>query len=132
MRPGRWRARLALWAGALRHDVVTLWMALRHPRTPRLARILAWATVIYALSPIDLIPDFIPVLGYLDDMIVLPVLVWLALRLMPADVLAECRERAQAWMAKVGRKPVAWLGAVLVAGVWGALAWGLWRAFAAA
>ena len=129
MRPGRWRARLVLWAGGLRRDVVTLWMALRHPRTPRLARLLAWVAVVYALSPIDLIPDFIPVLGYVDDMVLLPFLVWLAVRLIPADVLAECRERAQAWMAAAGRKPVAWLGILLVVLVWGALAWALWRAF---
>lgn len=132
MRHGRWRARLALWAGGLRRDGVTLWMSLRHPGTPRWARFFAWAAVIYALSPIDLIPDFIPVLGYLDDMVLLPFLIWLALRLIPADVLAECRERAQAWLAAAGRKPVAWLGALLVVGVWAALVWLLWRAVEAA
>jgi len=68
-------------------------LVLQHPRTPRRARFLLGAAVAYAVSPIDLIPDFIPVVGHLDDVIVLPVLIWLALRLIPADVIAECRRR---------------------------------------
>ncbi len=64
---------------------------LKHPRTPRASRYLLAAAIAYALSPIDLIPDFIPVAGHLDDLIVLPLLIWLALRLIPKDVMAECR-----------------------------------------
>jgi uncharacterized membrane protein YkvA (DUF1232 family) len=64
---------------------------LRHPRTPRAARFFLGAAVTYALSPIDLIPDFIPVLGHLDDLLIISLLAWLGLRLIPADVLAECR-----------------------------------------
>lgn len=66
---------------------------LKHPRTPRAARFLLGAAIAYAVSPIDLIPDFIPAIGHLDDAIILPVLIWLALRLIPKDVLAECRAR---------------------------------------
>ena len=66
-------------------------LVLKHPRTPRLAQVLLGAAIAYAVSPIDLIPDFIPVVGHLDDVIVLPVLIWLALRLIPTDVIAECK-----------------------------------------
>jgi uncharacterized membrane protein YkvA (DUF1232 family) len=68
-------------------------LVLKHPRTPRASRFLLGAAITYAVSPIDLIPDFIPVIGHLDDVIVLPVLIWLALRLIPKDVIAECRNR---------------------------------------
>jgi uncharacterized membrane protein YkvA (DUF1232 family) len=65
--------------------------ALRHPRTPRASRILLGAAIAYALSPIDLIPDFIPVFGHLDDLVILPLLIWLAIRLIPKQVIEECR-----------------------------------------
>lgn len=66
-------------------------LLLKHPRTPRASRWLLAAAIAYAVSPIDLIPDFIPVIGHLDDLVILPVLIWLALRLIPAEVVAECR-----------------------------------------
>lgn len=91
-----------------------------------LARVLAFVVVAYALSPIDLVPDFIPVLGYLDDVILLPGLIWLAVRLIPEPVLAACRARADEWMARQGRKPQVWLGVVLVVVLWLALGWALW------
>jgi uncharacterized membrane protein YkvA (DUF1232 family) len=68
-------------------------LVLKHPRTPRASRFFLGAAVAYAVSPIDLIPDFIPVIGYLDDLIILPVLIWLALRLIPREVIDECRHR---------------------------------------
>ncbi len=122
-----WNERLRTWARAVKRDGVSLWFALRDPRTPWLPRVLAAVVVAYALSPIDLVPDFIPVLGYLDDVILLPGLIWLALRLLPPEVLAESRLQAEAWMAAQGRKPRWWLGAALVLGLWLALAIGLWR-----
>ena len=86
--------RLKAWAKALKRDVVALWLAARDPRTPWSARIVAGLTAAYALSPIDLIPDVIPVLGLLDDLLIVPLGIWLALRLIPAELMAEMRERA--------------------------------------
>src|SRR5918993_4535166 len=88
--------RLKSWARALKRDVVALWLAARDPRTPVLAKLVAAAVAAYALSPIDLIPDFIPVLGYLDDVILLPVAILLVIRLIPSDVMAQHRELAAA------------------------------------
>ncbi|MNR50324.1 hypothetical protein D3C85_1698290 [compost metagenome] len=82
--------------------------------------------VAYALSPIDLIPDFIPVLGYVDDVLLLPCLIWLTIKLWPADVLAECRSQADAWMQKEGTKPRSWLGAALIVVLWLSLAVAAW------
>lgn len=125
--------RLTTWARALKQDGLVLWFALRHPGTPWWVKLLAFVVVAYALSPIDLVPDFIPVLGYLDDAILLPGLIWLALRLLPAPVREECHAQAQAWLAQKRVKPRMWLGAAGVLAVWmavlGLLAWGLWSAF---
>jgi len=67
-------------------------LVLRHPRTPRLSKILLGVAIAYAVSPIDLIPDFIPVVGHLDDLVILPLLIWIAVRLIPKSVIAECRQ----------------------------------------
>jgi len=120
------RERLRLWSRRVKRDGVTLWFALRDPATPLIARVLAVVVVAYALSPIDLVPDFIPVLGYLDDVLLLPVLIWLAVRLVPEPVLARCRAQADEWMARQGRKPRVVMGILLVAVVWLALGWALW------
>ncbi len=120
------RQRVFLSSRRVKRDGVTLWFALRDPATPTIARVLAFVVVAYALSPIDLVPDFIPVLGYLDDVILLPGLIWLTVRLIPEPVLAVCRARADEWMARQGRKPRMWLGVVLVVALWLALCWGLW------
>ncbi|MGH8354656.1 MAG: YkvA family protein, partial [Pseudomonas sp.] len=76
------------WARALQREVIALWFCSKHPATPLAAKLLALAVVAYALSPIDLIPDFIPLLGYLDDLLLLPLGLWLALRLTPPEVLS--------------------------------------------
>jgi uncharacterized membrane protein YkvA (DUF1232 family) len=86
--------RLKAWARALKRDVVALWLAARDPRTPLAAKLLAGVVAAYALSPIDLIPDFIPVLGYLDDLLLVPAGIWLVVRLIPAELLAEFRAAA--------------------------------------
>lgn len=115
------------WARKTKHDGVTLYFASKAPETPFLAKALCVLVVAYALSPIDLIPDFIPVLGYLDDVILLPCLIWVAVRLIPADVLGSCRLRADEWMAKEGRKPRSNWSIVFVALVWILASWAIWR-----
>lgn len=112
----RWRAR----ARRLGLDAYTLYLACQDPRTPWIAKAVAASLVAYAFSPIDLIPDFIPVLGYLDEMVLLPLGVLLVSRMIPATVMADCRERAEHSLA-TGR-PVSWLGAAIVLTAWIALA----------
>ena len=108
---------LRIWAKRVKRDGVTLWFAGKHPKTPWYAKALGLFVVAYALSPIDLIPDFIPVLGYVDDVLLLPSLIWLTLRLLPTDVLVDCRGQANAWMQTQGAKPRSMAGAVLVVGI---------------
>ncbi|MES2633549.1 MAG: YkvA family protein [Pseudomonadota bacterium] len=114
------------WARRIKRDAVTLWFAGKHPATPWHAKALALFVVAYALSPIDLIPDFIPVLGYVDDVLLLPALIWLAVRMLPPDVLAECRTRADAWMLEKGSKPVSRVGAAVIVLLWIAAGAALW------
>jgi len=91
---------LKAWARRIKRDVVTVYLAARDPRAPFFARCLAMAVAAYALSPIDLIPDFIPVLGYLDDLLIVPLGLVCVLKLMPPDVLADARRKADALLAK--------------------------------
>ena len=117
---------LRAWAKRVKRDGVTLWFAGKNPRTPWYAKALGVFVVAYALSPIDLIPDFIPVLGYVDDVLLLPGLIWLTIRLLPPEVLAECRGQADEWMQTKGSKPSSRVGAVLIVVLWltiGAAAW---------
>jgi len=119
-------ASLRTWAKRIKRDGVTLWFAGKHPRTPWYAKALGLFVVAYALSPIDLIPDFIPILGYLDDVILLPVLIWLTIKLLPPDVLAECRAQAEEWMRSAGAKLKSRFGAVLIVTLWLAIGTALW------
>lgn len=121
--------RIRVWARRIKRDGVTLWFACRNPETPFAAKALAVFVVAYALSPIDLIPDFIPVLGYLDDALLLPGLIWLAIRLVPQSVIESSRVQADAWMEAEGKKPVSYLGALLVVAVWLAVAYACWTYF---
>lgn len=111
--------KLKTWAKRLKTDIPALFLALRCPETPIFAKILAFLTVGYALSPIDLIPDFIPVLGYVDDLILLPLLAAATIRLMPQEVLTRCRREA-AGMWQDG-KPKKWYYAIPIAALWGIL-----------
>lgn len=101
---------------ALKGEVPALFLALKDPRTPIVAKVLAAATVGYALSPIDLIPDFVPLLGYLDDVVLLPAMVALTVKLVPADVLEQCRRDAEALWED--GKPKKWYYAIPVVLVW--------------
>ena len=115
--------RIKAWAKSLKRDVMTLWFVLRHPHTPWLARALAAILTAYALSPIDLIPDFIPVLGYLDDLIIVPLGIWLLLKIIPEQVLMECRNQADEWFRQDKKKPWSWVGLTLILSLWGLAAW---------
>jgi uncharacterized membrane protein YkvA (DUF1232 family) len=119
--------RLKAWAQGLKRDVMTLWFALKHPQTPWYARALAAVLTAYALSPVDLIPDFIPVLGYLDDLLIIPAGVWLLLRLVPPAVLLDSRRQAQQWLQTHHDKPRSWAGLFMVLAIWCLAAWLLLR-----
>lgn len=108
-------------AFSLKRDIPAIYLALKSTQTPVTAKLLALITVVLALSPIDLIPDFIPVLGYLDDVLLLPALIALTVRLIPAEILEDCRGRAEGmWQ---NRKPQTWPFALPVVGVWILVLW---------
>ena len=114
------------WARAIKRDVLALWIAARDPRVPWYAKALAAAVAAYALSPIDLIPDFIPIVGYLDDLVIVPLGIWIAVRLVPADLMREFRAEA----ACMAAKPVSRTGALFIVALWivatGLLLWWFW------
>ncbi|KAA6101571.1 MULTISPECIES: YkvA family protein [Pantoea] len=109
--------RLRRWAKLIKRDVLTLWFACRDPRTPWWFKLLAFGIVAYALSPIDLIPDFIPIIGLLDDAIIIPLGVMILLRLLPRDVRISSAERAEVQRAR-GKKIVSWSGLILMLLIW--------------
>ena len=118
--------RLRTWARALKRNIAVLALAARDPAVPLAAKLLAGAVAAYALSPIDLIPDFIPVLGLLDDLLLLPAGIWLALRMIPPEVLADLRMRAEA-QAQLPRSRVA---ALVIVGFWVlGVGWSAWMVF---
>ncbi len=102
-------------AGLLKTETYTLYLAYRDPRVPWYAKVFMAAIVAYALSPIDLIPDFIPVLGYVDDLIIVPAGVFLALKMIPKGVLEECREKAKSEPISSKAK---WIAALVIISVW--------------
>jgi len=107
-------ARLAAWARSIKRDVHAVYLASRDPRTPWYAKAVAIGVVAYALSPIDLIPDFIPVLGQLDELVILPAGIWLVVRLIPPDVMNEHRAAAIA----AEQIPRSMAGAVTIVAIW--------------
>jgi len=107
-----WRQR----ARDLKKETHALYLAVRDPRVPWYAKLVAVCVVGYAFSPIDLIPDFIPVLGYLDDLVIVPLGIALVLKMIPEEVMAECREKAQDVMAH--GKPTNWVAAGIIIAVW--------------
>jgi uncharacterized membrane protein YkvA (DUF1232 family) len=120
-----WLARARGWARGIRRDVVALWLAARDPRVPWAAKLVAGVVAAYALSPIDLIPDVVPVLGYLDDLVIVPLGILLAVRLVPAPLMVEFRAAAAGKGRTVSRA-----GMAMVLGAWVAAAalllWWFW------
>ena len=102
------------WARGLKREVIALWIAARDPRVPLAAKLLAGAVAAYALSPIDLIPDFIPVIGYLDDLLIVPLGIILAVRLVPDDLMTQARAKAA---LRTGR-PTSRLGLAFILAIW--------------
>ena len=106
-----WKTRAKL----LRNEIHALYLAARDPKTPWYAKVLAAFIIGYALSPIDLIPDFVPVLGYLDDLVIVPAGITLLIRLVPAGVLQECREKAQSQPMSMRRN---WIAGIIIVLFW--------------
>jgi uncharacterized membrane protein YkvA (DUF1232 family) len=111
-----WLAPLQQRARQLKAETWALYLAVRDPRTPWYAKLLVAGIVAYACSPIDLIPDFVPVLGYLDDLVLLPLGIAWALRLVPPAVMLECRARAQDTLQN--KKPVSWMAGAIIVVLW--------------
>jgi len=109
-------------AHRIRTEAHAVWLAVRDPRTPVGAKLVGLAVAAYALSPIDLIPDFIPVLGLLDDAVLIPLGVWLFERMVPPELMAEHRAAAEI----ATRRPVSWGGVLIVVAVWALAAWLVW------
>ena len=110
-------ARLERWkqqARGVKRESYALYFACRDPRVPWYAKALAVVVVAYAFSPIDLIPDFIPVIGYLDDIVLIPLGVVAVRAMIPAAVLEDCRERAK----QLEEEPTSWTGAVVIGAIW--------------
>ena len=107
--------RIKTWARALKRDAYAVYLAARDPRTPWYVKVLAAAVAAYAFSPIDLIPDFIPVLGYLDDLILVPLGIWLVVSLIPQQAMAEYRARASEVMQRLGGSRIA---AIVIIVIW--------------
>ena len=115
--------RLETWkrrARELKREIYAIYLAYKDPRVPWYAKLLAACVVAYAFSPIDLVPDFIPVLGYLDDLILVPLGIYFVLKLIPDDVMSECREKAQALSDQ--RRPRNLLAATIIIALWIVLA----------
>ena len=111
-----WFSRIKQKAKKLKTEVGALYLAYKRPDVPFCAKLVSVLVVGYALSPIDLIPDFIPVLGYLDDLILLPLGIALAIKLIPRHIMEECREEAENIFAE--RKPKNWFAGGLIIGIW--------------
>ena len=109
-------------AHRIRTEAHAVWLAARDPRTPIAAKLVGLIVAAYALSPIDLIPDFIPVLGLVDDAVLIPLGVWLFEKLIPPELLAEHRARAEIET----QRPVSWVGVAIIVAVWAAVAWLVW------
>jgi uncharacterized membrane protein YkvA (DUF1232 family) len=107
--------RVREWARAVKRDVLVVYLVARDSHVPWPVKVLAAAVAAYALSPIDLIPDFIPIVGYLDDLVIVPLGILAVVKLVPAEVLAELREEAARQLAA---RPRSWAGATVIVTLW--------------
>ena len=119
--------RMRGWAVIFKRDGLTLWFAARDPNVPWYAKAMGFMTVAYALSPIDLIPDFIPLLGLVDDLILLPIFIWLTLKLIPKLVLTQCRALADQWLKDKKGKMVSRVGGFMIVMIWALILVAIWR-----
>lgn len=117
-----WLQSLKEWAKRLKKQIIMLWFASKHPHMPWFPKVIAVVAVAYAFSPIDLIPDFIPILGLLDEAIILPILIWLAVRFTPQQVILDAEQQAEEWLNQQERRPQNYLVAVLIILIWITLA----------
>ncbi|MEO4209079.1 YkvA family protein [Acinetobacter pittii] len=117
-----WLQSIKEWAKRLKKQIIMLWFASRHPQMPWLPKIIAVVAVAYAFSPIDLIPDFIPILGFIDDAIILPMLIWLAVSFTPQQVIFDAEQQAEEWLDEHEKRPKNYLVAVLIILIWLTLA----------
>jgi uncharacterized membrane protein YkvA (DUF1232 family) len=115
-KPNPWLEKIKQRARELKRDVTALWFAYKDKRTPWYAKVFAIVVVAYAVSPIDLIPDFIPVIGYLDDLILIPLGITLALKMIPAEVMADARKQADNHL--LTNKSIGWVAAAIVIIIW--------------
>jgi uncharacterized membrane protein YkvA (DUF1232 family) len=119
--------KIRAWAKRVRQDALTLWFAAQHPDTPWFAKFFLAFIVAYAFSPIDLIPDFIPILGYLDEVVLLPLAIGAAIRMLPPGVLDACRAQARESSAKQSWPPLGWFGAGLIVAAWVGSGYAIWH-----
>jgi uncharacterized membrane protein YkvA (DUF1232 family) len=121
--------RFLTWVWALRRDVLTLFFALKHPDTPWYVKVFSTLLVVYALSPIDLLPDFIPVLGYIDDLVIVPAGVWGLLKIVPAPVLADSSAKSNLWLLRRKGKPLSRLSLAIIIAIALLVGWTVWHWF---
>jgi len=116
--------RLKQWARKLKNEVIAMYFVMKHPETPLYAKVFAAIVVGYALSPIDLIPDFVPILGYVDDVILLPLGIALVIKMIPTNLFAVCREKAR--NNPPATKPKIWITAYIIVMLWLMILYGLY------
>ena len=106
------------WARNLKKEVLIIWFSVKNPKTPLVPKAICIFIVAYALSPIDLIPDFIPLLGYVDDLILLPILIWVAIQLIPSTIFQDSKIEAEDWLIQNYTKPKSKFGLLIVIFIW--------------
>lgn len=111
-----WIKSLKVKAKALKEEIVAIYLAYQKKETPLIAKIMAFLVVAYAVSPIDLIPDFVPILGYLDDLLILPIGIRLVLKLIPKEVMAQCRIEAKKGLKEGIKTGI--IAAIIISGLW--------------